>query len=147
MNPITAPESVTMPAAIVKREGHRAVFNASKIASAIQRAGAATGELDATRARVLTIELEKTIAARFGRRAPHVEEIQDLVEMALIAAGHVRTARAYIVHREKHARLRGDHRTNVDVAASVDEYQNREDWLVNANANKGYSLGGLILIV
>ena len=67
--------------------------------------------------------------------------------MALIAAGHVRTARAYIVHREKHARLRGDHRTMVDVAASVDEYLDREDWRVNANANQGYSLGGLILNV
>ena len=142
-----AAESGSKPSAIVKREGHRAVFDASKIASAIRRAGAATGELDATRANALTIELEKTIAERFGRRAPHVEEIQDLVEMALIAAGHVRTARAYIVHREKHARLRGDHRTMVDVAASVDEYLDREDWRVNANANQGYSLGGLILNV
>lgn len=35
----------------------------------------------------------------------------------------------------------------VDVARSIDEYLNRQDWRVNANANQGYSLGGLILNV
>ncbi|CAG2142560.1 hypothetical protein LMG31506_02700 [Cupriavidus yeoncheonensis] len=39
------------------------------------------------------------------------------------------------------------HRTLVDVESSVNEYLNREDWRVNANANQGYSLGGLILNV
>lgn len=33
----------------------------------------------------------------------------------------------------------------VDVASSIDEYLDRSDWRVNANANQGYSLGGLIL--
>ena len=142
-----ASERAPMPSEVVKRDGQRAAFDASKIASALLRAGAATGELDAIRVTVLTDDLTTTIAERFGRRAPHIEEIQDLVEMALIAAGHVKTARAYIVYREKHARLRGDHRTMVDVAASIDEYLDREDWRVNANANQGYSLGGLILNV
>lgn len=36
---------------------------------------------------------------------------------------------------------------NVDVIASVNEYLDRADWRVNANANQGYSLGGLILNV
>jgi ribonucleoside-triphosphate reductase len=35
--------------------------------------------------------------------------------------------------------------TLVDVAAAVDEYLERSDWRVKANANQGYSLGGLIL--
>ena len=38
-------------------------------------------------------------------------------------------------------------RGQVDVAASVNEYLERRDWRVNANANQGYSLGGLILNV
>ncbi len=63
----------------------------------------------------------------------------------LIAANHLQTARAYIVYREQHKRLREDRRTLVDVAASVNEYLERADWRVNANANQGYSLGGLIL--
>ncbi|MDE2307615.1 MAG: ribonucleoside triphosphate reductase [Xanthomonadaceae bacterium] len=38
-----------------------------------------------------------------------------------------------------------DDRIRVDVVDTVDEYLNRTDWRVNANANQGYSLGGLIL--
>ncbi|MBE3028382.1 ribonucleoside triphosphate reductase [Janthinobacterium sp. BJB1] len=38
-------------------------------------------------------------------------------------------------------------RGQVDVAASINEYLERRDWRVNANANQGYSLGGLILNV
>ena len=76
-----------------------------------------------------------------------LEQIQDVVELALIGAGHFRTARAYIVYREQHARLRDDRRTLVDVEASINEYLDRADWRVNANANQGYSLGGLILNV
>src|SRR3990170_4387633 len=56
-------------------------------------------------------------------------------------------ARAYIVYREQHNRLREDRRTVVDVDASMNEYLERQDWRVNANANQGYSLGGLILNV
>ncbi len=35
----------------------------------------------------------------------------------------------------------------VDVASSINEYLQRQDWRVNANANQGYSLGGMILNV
>jgi len=62
-------------------------------------------------------------------------------------AGHFDTARAYIVYRERHARLRRDRKAVIDVAASMNEYLSREDWRVRANANQGYSLGGLILNV
>ena len=37
--------------------------------------------------------------------------------------------------------------SQVDVASSINEYLERRDWRVNANANQGYSLGGLILNV
>ncbi|MDP3222287.1 MAG: ribonucleoside triphosphate reductase, partial [Rubrivivax sp.] len=65
----------------------------------------------------------------------------------LIAANHLATARAYIVYREQHAQLRADKQTLVDVESSINEYLTRADWRVNANANQGYSLGGLILNV
>jgi anaerobic ribonucleoside-triphosphate reductase len=70
-----------------------------------------------------------------------------VVEQTLIAANHLKTARAYIVYREQHAKLRADRKTLVDVESSINEYLNRQDWRVNANANQGYSLGGLILNV
>uniref|UniRef100_UPI0032B11C4A ribonucleoside triphosphate reductase n=1 Tax=uncultured Stutzerimonas sp. TaxID=2901168 RepID=UPI0032B11C4A len=69
------------------------------------------------------------------------------VERVLMEAGYYDTARAYIVYRERHGRLRRDRKSLVDVASSMNEYLSREDWRVRANANQGYSLGGLILNV
>ena len=120
-----------------------------KIASAIARAGAATGEFDARRgANALADAVGRVLAHRFAAGAPrHREDPGHSSSMTLAAAGYFNTARAYIVYRDQHARLRADRRTLVDVAASIDEYLEQKDWRVNANANQGYSLGGLILNV
>ena len=83
----------------------------------------------------------------FATTPPGIERIQDVVEQSLIASNHFQTARAYIVYRETHKKLRDDRKTLVDVEASINEYLSRQDWRVNANANQGYSLGGLILNV
>jgi anaerobic ribonucleoside-triphosphate reductase len=52
-----------------------------------------------------------------------------------------------VVYREQHRTQRHDRASLVDVEASMNEYLDRKDWRVNANANQGYSLGGLILNV
>jgi len=136
-----------LPTMIVKRDGARVPFVLAKIASAIARAGAATGEFDPTEAQRLADAVGRVLAHRFERDVPGIEQVQDTVEHTLAAAGYFDTARAYIVYRDRHARLRADRKTLVDVAASVDEYLEQKDWRVNANANQGYSLGGLILNV
>ena len=136
-----------LPSAAIKRDGRRMAFDLAKIASAMRRAGAASGEFDGVQALALAQELGATLAVRLAGRVPKVEELQDAVELALLDAGFIRTARAYIVYREQHARLRHDRKTVVDVGTSINEYLDREDWRVNANANQGYSLGGLILNV
>jgi len=141
------PAALPLPTHVVKRDGQRVAFDASKIEAALQRAGAASGEFGDDEAALLTKLAVKVLAHRFGGGAPAIEQIQDVVEQTLIAANHLRTARAYIVYREQHARLRADRKTLVDVAASINEYLTRADWRVNANANQGYSLGGLILNV
>ena len=135
----------TSPSSIVKRSGMLASFDGDKIRSAIARAGKATGEFDADDADRLAIQAIKVVAHRFAGKMPHIEEVQDVVEQVLISADHFATARAYIVYREKRQQLRNDRRTMVDVSASINEYLDRTDWRVNANANQGYSLGGLIL--
>ena len=132
---------------VIKRDGRTAPFDAAKIESALARAGAATGEYDRTTAAGLTAEVITSLARRAHTRSPTIEAIQDCAEHTLIGAGYIRTARAYIAYREQHKRLREDRRTLVDVAASVNEYLEHQDWRVNANANQGYSLGGLILNV
>jgi ribonucleoside-triphosphate reductase (formate) len=82
-----------------------------------------------------------------GPITPHVEQVQDAAEAALFEAGWRKTLRAYTVYREQHRKLRDARRTLVDVEASMTEYLQQRDWRVNANANQGYSLGGLILNV
>lgn len=138
-------QQTAAPREIVKRHGETAAFAAGKIRSAIARAGQATGEFDDEEAERLTNEALKIIVHRFSRETPHIEDIQNIVEQTLIAADHFATARAYIVYREKRGQARQDRQTLVDVAASINEYLDRTDWRVNANANQGYSLGGLIL--
>ena len=136
-----------LPLDVTKRDGTRAPFDLARIESAIARAGAATGEFDAAEAARLADAVGRVLAHRFAGGAPEIEAIQDIVEQSLAAGGWFQTARAYIVYRERHARLRADRKTLVDVAASINEYLEQKDWRVNANANQGYSLGGLILNV
>ncbi|WAE51844.1 ribonucleoside triphosphate reductase [Stutzerimonas frequens] len=135
---------VTKPVSLRKRDGRLAAFDMAKIERAIAAAGAATGEFGASEAHALA---EAVCLQLAHRTAVEVEQVQDGVERTLMAAGHFDTARAYIVYRERHARLRRERKAVVDVAASMNEYLSREDWRVRANANQGYSLGGLILNV
>jgi ribonucleoside-triphosphate reductase len=135
------------PREVIKRSGERAPFDPAKIENALARAGAATGEFDADEAALLAAQVRKVLMFRFHGQAPQIEQIQDVVEQTLVAANHLKTARAYIVYREQHAALRRGRQTLVDVHASMSEYLSRSDWRVNANANQGYSLGGLILNV
>jgi ribonucleoside-triphosphate reductase len=129
--------------AVIKREGRTVAFDEGKISAALAHAGAATGEFDAQRAAVLA----RLVTHRLQRRVTGIEQIQDEVERVLDETGHFATARAYIVYREQHRKLREDRGAAVDVERSVNEYLARQDWRVNANANQGYSLGGLILNV
>ncbi|MBK3869525.1 ribonucleoside triphosphate reductase [Pseudomonas stutzeri] len=132
------------PVSLRKRDGRLAAFDMDKITRAITAAAAATGEFEASVAQALAEVVGRQLA---HRATVEVEQVQDAVERALMEAGYFDTARAYIVYRERHARLRRDRKAVVDVAASMNEYLSREDWRVRANANQGYSLGGLILNV
>ncbi len=139
--------AVSPPATIIKRDGADQPFDAAKIHSALLRAGQASGEYGADVAARLTELVLMYLATVRRPAALHVEQVQDQVERALYEAGHRATLRAYIVYREQHRHLRQDRKTLVDVESSINEYLRREDWRVNANANQGYSLGGLILNV
>ena len=131
---------------VIRRDGQLVSFDASKIVKAIEKAGQATGEFGLDEAWLLANQVVKVLKHRFAHgTAPQIEQIQDVVEQCLISANYYKTARAYIVYREQRERGRQDKRTVVDVISSINEYLDRSDWRVNANANQGYSLGGLIL--
>ena len=137
---------ISLPRQLVKRDGRQVSFEPLRIAVAIEKAGQATGEFEPPEARRIARRVLRVIAHRYDDASlPGVEAVQDICEQALIAANHFKTARAYIVYREQHRKLRADRRTLLDVASSINEYLDRSDWRVKANANQGYSLGGLIL--
>lgn len=141
-----AGEVFSLPTRIIKRDGNEVQFEHRRIEEALLKASEATQEFDLEEVRLLTQQVRKVICHRFAdQQIPDVEAIQDIVEQVLISANYVKTARAYIVYREQHNRLRRDRRTLVDVSSSINEYLDRSDWRVRANANQGYSLGGLIL--
>ena len=132
---------------IIKRDGSVKDFDASKIAAALSKAGKATGEFDAVRAQALTEEIVLPKLRALNLVTPHIEQVQDVVEHALFDAGYFKTLRAYIVYREQRQKARDARQSWVNVESSINEYLQQLDWRVNANANQGYSLGGLILNV
>jgi ribonucleoside-triphosphate reductase len=134
-----------LPSVVIKRDGQQAKFDADKILLAIQRAGIATGDFTVDVARQLTDQVLKVLRYRYATCTLEIEQIQDVVEQVLITSDHYKTARAYIIYREQHGKLRQDQKSMIDVESSMNEYLEQLDWRVNANANQGYSLGGLIL--
>ncbi|OPY86047.1 MAG: Anaerobic ribonucleoside-triphosphate reductase [Syntrophus sp. PtaU1.Bin208] len=126
---------------IIKRDGRLVKFDAEKITSAIAKAGLATGEFDSTTARKLTIKVLSLAEKLFEDSKPSVEEIQDIVEEVLLSTSYRRTAKAYIIYRDQHARLREI--TNRMEVELVDSYLKKKDWKINENSNMDYSLQGL----
>ncbi|HUW80139.1 MAG TPA: ribonucleoside triphosphate reductase [Acidocella sp.] len=146
---VDQPQAAPIPSvpwiSVVRRDGALAPFDAGRIRYAIVRAGQASGEFDDSEAQRITLAVLDALAARYPDRAPAIEDIQNEVEWALMREGQFLTARAYIIYRAQHTKIRHDRHAAVDAVASINEYLDRQDWRVQANANQGYSLGGLIL--
>lgn len=90
-----------LPGDIKKRSGKTVPFEKEKIANAIAKAGAATGEFDADMAATLAEEVCTLLTAEL----PSVEEVQDLVEQVLMRQ-YPATAKAYILYRAERAENR-----------------------------------------
>jgi len=126
---------------IKKRNGTLVPFRPDKITTAIARAGKATGEFDEEAAGRLALRVLALAQQAFPGSVPSVEQIQDVVEEVLLTSQYRATAKAYIIYREQHARIREIvSRADVDL---IDRYLDRADWQVNENSNMAYSLQGL----
>ena len=132
---------------ITKRDGTLAPFDSTKIYNAILKAGTSTGEFGEQESWLLTAKVLKVMEHKFAESLPSIEQIQDIVEQVLISDNYFQTAKAYILYRDQRNRMRSDKKVMVDVESSINEYLEKLDWRVNANANQGYSNGGLILNV
>ena len=92
---------------VTKRDGREVPFDESKIQGAIAKAMAAAGEPDDGFAGEVAGVVRLTLEDRHGSgHVPHIEEIQDLVEQALIELGRSAVAKAYILYRDQRARIR-----------------------------------------
>ena len=126
---------------IRKRDGRLVPFDARKIKTAILKAGRATGEFGDDGALSLTNRVLATAQMALGEETPTVEQIQDLVEKVLLASPFEKTAKAFILYRDQHARNREmTEKASID---RMDGYLNRLDWKVKENSNMGFSLQGL----
>ncbi len=135
---------------VVKRSGDIVAYDRTKIEKAIGKAIEAVEKFpNSEKASNLTDAVEEKLRLLLaGRRAhsiPAIEEIQDLVENALIENKEVEIAKAYILYRSRHEAVRDAKNLMLDINKTMDGYLGQSDWRVNENANVNFSLGGLIL--
>ncbi len=138
---------ICVPRVVCKRNGQEVEFDSQKIKASLLAAGRSTGEYDDAVANILAGWVIRALQEEHPTGAISIESIQDEAEAALFAGRYHKTARAFIVYREQHKTLREDAKSAINVFSSITEYVDQQDWRVKANANQGYSLGGLILNV
>lgn len=128
---------------IIKRDRSTVPFKKEKIILAIFKAANAVGGNDFSTAEALGTEVVKFAEKLYPEGTADVEGIQDIVEKVLIENGHAKTAKAYILYREKRRSAR---ESNALIGATINmfsEYLNDRDWQINENANSQKSINGL----
>lgn len=128
---------------IRKRSGEIVDFHQEKITRAIFKAAHACGGEDYSKAERLSDEVMKIVEGKYADNIPDVEEIQDIVEKVLIENGHAKTAKAYILYREKR---KGAREANALIGGTIDmfgKYLGDKDWLIKENSNMQKSINGL----
>ena len=120
---------------IIKRNGAEADFDISKIESAVTRANAAVAEqYRMTQTQISRIAESVALSCQELGRSPAVEEIQDLVEKAIMAHGAFEVAKQYITYRYTRSLIRKSNTTD-DRILSLIESNNEEVKQENANKN------------
>ena len=94
-----------MLASIIKRDGTEVPFDSVKILNAITKSNQAVGGEDMSPTDLLFVT-EKVCKKLESRSLKHVEEIQDVVEETLIQYDYAKSAKAYILYRAEHTKIR-----------------------------------------
>ncbi len=128
---------------IKKRDGRIVDFDQNKITIAVQKAMEAVGEKDPKKIQKISDQIAKTLNNKFHHRSiPAIEELQDIVEEVLIRGKQIKAAKAYILYRDQHSKIR-ELKALVDSNQIMGNYLDKLDWLVKENSNMAYSLQGL----
>lgn len=132
-----------MVTGIIKRDGRHEVFNQDKIVHAIFKAATACGGSDYERAEEIGKQVVDLLGRNFRDKQPDVESIQDLVEKVLIENGHAKTAKAFILYRQKRKSTREMDALIGATIGMFSDYLGDKDWQISENANTQKSINGL----
>ena len=130
---------------IRKRDGRLVDYDISKIENAIAKAMISLGDGEIKDCKKMARITELNLMEKFEDRIPSVEDVQDQVENVLMTNGYENVAKAYILYRRDHEKVRNIQSTVMDYKQTVDKYLNLADWRVKENSTVTYSVGGLIL--
>ena len=130
---------------VKKRDGRIVEYDISKIETAITRAMLSLGYGEIKDIKRMAKIVELYLNEKFESTIPTVEDVQDLVESVLMKNGYEDVAKAYILYRRDHEKLRQVKNTLLDYKDTVDKYLKLNDWRVKENSTVTYSVGGLIL--
>jgi ribonucleoside-triphosphate reductase len=125
-----------------KRNNDLAPFEREKIAWALYKAAEAVGGTDFDLAYKLSAQVVELVPKDADGTA-FVEDIQDAAEKVLIENGHAKTAKAFILYREKRRSAR---ESNALIGATIQmfsDYLDDKDWQIQENANTQKSINGM----
>ena len=133
------------PEVIKKRNGEPVPFDAQKIRDAIRKANEAA-QVEAISPMQFQQLVDEVIEAIPKGKIPHVEQVQDIVEEKLIAGGFAKTAKAYILYRAEHTKVRKSEADLVKIyqeltfSSAADADMKRE----NANIDADTAMGTML---
>ncbi len=130
---------------IRKRDGRVVDYDIQKIENAIAKAMLSLGYGEIKDCKKMAKITELYLTEKFVDKIPTVEDIQDIVESVLMKNGYEDVAKAYIIYRRDHEKIRNIGDTLMDYKETVDKYLKLADWRVKENSTVTYSVGGLIL--
>ena len=139
-------EKGTKMYSVIKRDGKIVDFDLAKIKNAIVMAfDACEKQYHPDTIDFLVLKVTADFEDKVENGTVSVEKIQDSVESVLIKAGYDDVAKAYIIYRRQHEKIRNINNTMLDYKKIVDNYVHINDWRVKENSTVTYSVGGLIL--
>ena len=131
---------------VKKRNGKIVKFELVKIAEAIKLAfEAQEKQYNQDIIDFLALKVTADFEPKIKDGLIAVEDIQDSVENVLVQSGYSDVAKAYILYRRQHEKIRNMKNTILDYKEIVNDYLGNNDWRVKENATVTYSVGGLIL--
>lgn len=119
---------------IKKRTGDIVKFNAQKITDAIKKANMESIDETFSKEQLSTIT-NNVIKALKNLKTPGVEQIQDAVEKVLIAGNFASTAKAYILYRAEHTKLRQAKADLMDIYNELTFTKAKDTDIKRENAN------------